>query len=198
MSLNQKGFLHLPVLVLIFGLIFASAVIPIKRNYNDGKSSVEGVSMAKGVGIGSSVSDIKVSSSGSQTAIVGSRSGALSKFPFSVNSSTGELTVTTPAGTKVVTVLPQKAIDNMLASHVMTDVISEKVTNELASVPNLVKLEERNGVLGYSVKGTKTHKLFGFIPIKTPVEAFVSAENGQVIDSSDSLLGRILNRVAPQ
>lgn len=110
---------------------------------------------------------------------------------------TKELTVTTPAGSKVVTVLPQQAINNMLAAHVMTDVISEKADNELASIPNLVKLEVENGVLGYKVKGTKTHKLLGFIPIKTSVTAFVSAENGQVVTSTDSLLGRILNRIAP-
>lgn len=141
--------------------------------------------------------DVKIATAPGQVALVNKKVGALSTFPLSVNPTTKELTVTTPAGSKVVAVLPQQAIDNMLASRVMDDVVSEKVNNNLASIPDLVKLETENGVLGYKVKGTKTHKLLGFIPIKTAVEAFVSAENGQVVQSSDSLLGRILNRLAP-
>lgn len=141
--------------------------------------------------------DVKIATAPGQIALVNKKVGALSTFPLSVNPTTKQLTVTTPAGTKVVAVLPQQAIDNMLASKVMDDVLGEKVNNNLASIPNLVKLETENGVLVYKVKGTKTHKLLGFIPIKTGVEAFVSAENGQVVETNQSLLGRILNRLAP-
>lgn len=141
--------------------------------------------------------DIKIATAPGQIALVNKKAGALSNFPLSVNPTTRELTVTSPAGSKVVAVLPQTAIDNMLATHIMDDVLSEKVNNNLASVPELVKLEIKNGVLGYEVRGTKTHKLLGVISIKTEVEAFVSAENGQVVESSQSLLGRILNRIAP-
>lgn len=140
--------------------------------------------------------DVKIATAPGQIALVNKRVGALSKFPLSVNPTTKQLTVTTPAGTKVVTVLPQKAIDNMLTSKVMDDVVGEKAESNLASIPDLVKLEVENGVLVYKVKGTKTHKLLGFIPIKTGVEASISAENGQVVQSIDSLLGRILNRLA--
>lgn len=188
------------LVILVFGLLFASSLIPVVRHYNDGKSNVAGVSAVKGnQGIGNSVSSsaVKISTAAGQTAVVDQRVGALVNFPLSINPTTKELTVTTPAGSKVVTVLPQKAVDNMLASHVMDDVMSEKVKNSLASIPNLVKLEIRNEVLGYKVKGTKTHKLLGFIPIKTGVEAFVSAENGQVVESTQSFLGRILNKIAP-
>lgn len=141
--------------------------------------------------------DIKIATAPGQIALVNKRAGALSNFPISIDPTTRQLTVTTPAGIKVVAVLPQQAIDNMLAAKVMDDVASEKVDNELASIPSLVKLEVKDGVLVYKVKGTKTHKLLGFIPIKTGVEAIVSAENGQVVESINSLLGRILNRLAP-
>lgn len=141
--------------------------------------------------------DVKISTAPGQVAIVNKRVGALSSLPISIDPTTRQLTVTTPSGSKVVTVLPQQAIDNMLASHVMDFVVGEKVDNELASVPSLVKLEEKDGVLAYKVKGIKTHRLLGFIPIQTGVDAFVSAENGQVVTSTDSLLGRILNRIAP-
>ncbi len=141
--------------------------------------------------------DVKIATAPGQIALVNKRIGALSNFPISIDPTTRQLTVTTPSGSKVVAVLPQKAIDNLLAAHVIDDVVGEKVNNNLGSVPDLVKLETENGVLVYKVKGTKTHKLLGFIPIKTGVEAFVSAENGQVVQSIDSLLGRILNRLAP-
>lgn len=141
--------------------------------------------------------DIKIATAPGQVALVNKRVGALSSFPISVDPTTRQLTVITPAGVKVVAVLPQQAIDNMLAAHVMDDIEGVKVNNDLASVPDLVNLEVENGVLGYKVKGNKNHKLLGFIPVKTGVEAFVSAENGQVVTSTDSLLGRILNRLAP-
>ncbi len=198
---KEQGSAHVLVLVIAVALLGVISLVPITRNYNDGKSDVAGVYLAKGDAAASTKmmekEDVKIATAGGQTALVNKRVGALSSFPLSINPVTRELTVTTPAGTKIVTVLPQQAIDNMLASKVMTDVMGEKVDNELASIPSLVRLEEKNGVLVYKVKGTKTHKLFGFIPIKTGVTAFVSAENGQVVTSTDSLLGRILNRLAP-
>lgn len=197
---SEQGFAHL-LAVLVFGLVgllFASSLVPISRHYNDGKSAVAGVSLAKGESTSSSaIVDLKIATAEGQTAIVNKGVGALSTFLLSVNPKTKELTVTTPAGSKVVTVLPQKAVDNMLASHVMDYVTGEKVNNSLASIPSLVKLEIRNGVLGYQIKGIKTHKLLGMIPIKTEVEVFVSAENGQVVENTQSLLGRILSKIAP-
>jgi len=269
---KEQGFAHLLVLAFAgIGLLVIASLIPVGRTYNDGKSGVAGIYLAKGGddsgssgssgGDGSSGSsgsgttpqrikseirqgnlrvkfevkdgrvevetkiksdddeveledeaedealdeieteleedDIRIATAPGQIALVHKRVGALSKFPLSVDPTTRELTVTTPAGSKVVAVLPQQAVDNMLASKVMTDIVGERVDNELASIPNLVKLEEKDGILVYKVKGTKTHKLLGFIPIKTGVTAFVSAENGQVVESTDSFLGRILNRIAP-
>lgn len=201
-SKKEQGFAHLLVLVAgLAGILVISSIIPVNRHYNDGKSNVAGVYLTKGDASKSAMmvekDDVKIATAGGQMVLVNKRVGALSNFPISIDPTTRQLTVTTPAGSKVVAVLPQKAIDNMLASKVMTDVIGEKSDDELASIPSLVKLEEKNGILVYKVKGTKTHKLLGFIPIKTGVEAFVSAENGQVVESTDSLLGRILNRLAP-
>lgn len=199
---KEQGFAHLLTLVLgLAAVLVVASIIPVNRHYNDGKSEVAGVYLAKGDASKSAMmvekDDVKIATAGGQMVLVNKRVGALSNFPISIDPTTRQLTVTTPAGSKVVAVLPQKAIDNMLAAKVMTDVVGEKVDNELASIPSLVKLEEKNGILVYKVKGTKTHKLLGFIPIKTGVEAFVSAENGQVVESTDSLLGRILNRLAP-
>jgi len=203
MLYKEQGIAHL-LTVLVFGLLgllFASSLMPISRHYNDGKSNVAGVSVARGnKGVGSSMNvsgTVKIATDAGQTAVVDQKVGALSSFPLSINPTTRELTVTTPAGSRVVAVLPQKAVDNMLAAHVMDFVTGEKVNNSLASIPDLVKLEIKNDILGYKIKGTKIHKLLGFIPVKTKVEAFVSAENGQVVETNQSLLGRILNKLAP-
>lgn len=299
MANKQTGFIHPSVLLIILVLVFASALIPVKRTYNDGKKAVAGVYLAKGgddstsggsstnTGLSSKTDvtatpvskkievenkienkevkknerietettpdrvrseirqgnlrikfeikdgkveietkvksgegeteleneaeneavkeveaelekeDVKVATAPGQIALVNKRAGALTSFPLSVDPTTRQLTVTTPSGSKVVAVLPQQAINNLLASHVMDDVVNEKVENNLASIPQMIKMEVENGVLGFKVKGTKTHKLLGLIPIKTGVEGFVSAENGQVVETSESLLGRILDRLAP-
>lgn len=286
MAQTEKGFAHLALPVIAL-LILASAFFPVKRSYNDGKSNVVGVYLAKGGGDSSSVTstprpvkvetkreasevkenekvservetkvtpqeikseikqgnlrlkfeikdgkveietkvksgeneteleneaendavneveaelekeDVKVATAPGQIALVNKRAGALTNFPLSINPTTRQLTVTTPVGSKVVAVLPQKAIDNMLAAHVMDDVTSEKADNNLASIQDLVQMEVENGVLGYKIKGTKNHKLLGIIPFKTGVDAFVSAENGQVVQTQESLLAKILNRIAP-
>lgn len=268
---HQQGFAHLLILV-ILTLAALTVVIPVNRHYNDGKSQVAGVFLAKGgddeavkvetkevekpevkprvelkttpdrvrseirndnlrvkfelkdgevsmetkvksageeVELKNGAEDqalkevekelekdgVKVATAPGQIALVQKRVGALSRFPLSVNPTTHELTVTTPAGTKVVAVLPQAAVDNMLASKVMDNVVTEKNTN-FGSVPSLVNLDTKNGVLGYEVKGKKNHKLFGLIPLSTDVTAFVSAENGQVVETDQSLLGRILDKIA--
>jgi hypothetical protein len=201
MSNSQRGFTHLlAILVVAVGLFsIVSSFVPINRKYNDGKSDVAGVYTTSSASAKAKMEkpEVKVASEGGQTAFVEKGVGALSTFPISINPKTNELTVTTPSGTKVVTVLPQKAVDNMLASKVMTDVVSEKADGNLGSIPSLVQLELKNGVLGYKIMGTKTHKLLGIIPIKTEVLAFVSAENGQVVDTTESFLGRLLNKIAP-
>lgn len=179
----------IPVLVATFILVFASTIIPITKNYNDGKASnVQGVSIGENVEI--------VSDKG-QTALVSERVGALTSYPISLDPDTKKVTVNTPIGTKEINVSPQKAVNNTLAAYVMSYVTGEKVKNSLASIPSLVNVELKGGVLGYNIEGQKEHKVLGLIPLKTGVKAFVSAENGQVVESRQSLLGRILNKVAP-
>lgn len=182
-SKKQAGFIHLLVILVVVGLL-VSAFIPITRNYNDGKSQVAGVSSEK-------INNATVVTVENQTALVTEKAGALSNLPLLASS--GSIT----AGSTQVGVLPDEAINNLLASRLMDYVVNEKVESSLASIPNMVKMEVKGEVLGYWVKGTKTHKILGLIPIKTNVEAFSSAENGQVVSSTDSLLGKILNRLAP-
>lgn len=180
--------LALFVAVLAVGLLI-SANIPISRVYFDGKNNVLGTHTSK--------ANLKIATDGAKKGFISNTEGAISAFPLKIDKATNSLIVTTPSGEKTVTVLPDAAIKNMLASKVMSYVISAPSTGELASTDKLVTLVEKDGVLVYEIDGVREHKLFGFIPLKSKVKAFVSAENGQVVKTETTLLGRILNRIAP-
>lgn len=173
--------------VLSAGLL-VSANIPVSRSHL-GAKDVLGTHLSK--------ASPKIITSGGKSGFVSNTAGAVSTFPLRVDQATGALTVTTPKGEKVVTVLPDAAIKNMLASKVMSYVTSVSSQGELASTDKLITLLEKDGTLVYEISGARNYKLLGLIPLKSKVKAYVSAENGQVLRSEQSLLGRILNRIAP-
>lgn len=110
---------------------------------------------------------------------------ARAALPVSINSD-NELVVTTPAGKKTVSVLPDAAVAGLLSRGVVSSVAA--LTGSTATAAGAavgtagqrVELTSENGVLQYKVTGTKDVKLFGFLPITAPVEARVSAETGVV------------------
>lgn len=114
---------------------------------------------------------------------------AATKFPLSINPETGQLIVTTPVGQKVVTILPDQAVENMLSKSVLSDVDEEEGEDS-------VEIEERNNNLVYKVKGVKAHKFLGFIPLKTAITAFVSAQTGQLTAREQSLLAQFISRLS--
>lgn len=63
----------------------------------------------------------KVRSTGNAYMVIRNKIGAQTHFPLMVNLETNELIVTTPKGQKVVTVLPDKAVENMLAANVIDE-----------------------------------------------------------------------------
>ena len=188
---SQEGSINLLALfvaVLAVGSLI-SANIPISRNHFDGKNNVLGMDAAK--------TSPRIATDGGKMGFISNTEGAISAFPLKIDKATNSLIVTTPSGEKTVTVLPDAAIKNMLASKVMSYVTSVPSTGELASTDKLVTLTQKDDVLVYEIDGVREYKLLGFIPLKSKVKAFVSAENGQVVKTEQSLLGRILNRIAP-
>lgn len=179
--------LSLLVIAVLVGLL-VSANIPLLRVHSDGKSAVLGIHTAKG--------NPKIATDGGKVGFISKTDGAISDFPLKLDQATGSLTVTTPKGDKVVAVLPDAAIKNMLASKVMSYVTSVPAQGDLASANKLVTLTEKDGVLVYEIDGIREYKLLGLIPLKSKVKAVVSAENGQVVTTQQPLLGRILNRIA--
>lgn len=111
----------------------------------------------------------------------GTKFSVESDFPLSVNPTTRELTVTTPAGTRVVAVLPQQAIDNMLAVGIVT------TTTEVG-----LKTES-DGSLSYDIDGAKNEKLLGVFDVAVPKNLIVSAQTGQVLTVNQSVFSKILD-----
>lgn len=106
---------------------------------------------------------------------------AETKFPLSVNLATNELIVTTPAGERVVTVLPDQAVQNMLAANVIDQT-------------GIITLGERQGLPVYEILGVKQRKLLGFIPVTIEQTAVVSAETGELVATEDvSLVEQVVS-----
>ncbi|MDO8429067.1 MAG: hypothetical protein Q7S88_00365 [Candidatus Daviesbacteria bacterium] len=189
---NQKGSVHLLSLlgILVVGALFISSNVPVERVYPSG--NVKGVKV-----IDAQTKDpVKVATMEGKNVVVEKNSGAVSSFPLSVDPKTNILTVTTPAGVKTVAVLPDVAVNNLLSSRVITEVDSSEVSGSLASFSKIMDLEEKDGKLVYKIKGQRKNRLLGLIPVKTSVTAYVSAESGEVLESSQSFLGRLLNKIS--
>nr|MBI5455408.1 hypothetical protein [Candidatus Levybacteria bacterium] len=110
-------------------------------------------------------------------------------FPLSINPTTNQLTVTTPAGVKNVAVLPDQAVANLLKGKFIDTVASGSATEN----PTGIKL----GLLGnnpvFQITGIDEQKLLGFIPVSVNKTSFVSAQNGQIIKIDETLFNRLLD-----
>ena len=123
---------------------------------------------------------------------------ALTDLPLSVDLATNQLTVTTPAGERTVTVLPDQAVQNMLAANVidriggqaLVDLVQQGGVETLGQV---IQLSAQNGTPVYEIQGVKEHRLFGFFPITTDVTVTVSAETGETVDTNQSFLDSVID-----
>lgn len=123
---------------------------------------------------------------------------ALTDLPLSVNLETNELTVTTPAGEKTVTVLPDQAVQNMLAANVIDRIGGQQLVDlvrqgGVETLGQVIELSEQNGVPVYEIQGVKAHRLLGFIPVTTDLNVTVSAETGEVVDTRQSFLDTLID-----
>lgn len=125
---------------------------------------------------------------------------AVTDFPLAIDVATKQLIITTPDGQKTVTILPDQAVQNLLATGIVntveqnTDTASQKQPETLNGN---VKLEIRNNKVVYKINGVKTHRMLGFIPVTTPVTAFVSADTGNTVAKQQSVLTNIVDLLSP-
>jgi len=109
-----------------------------------------------------------------------------SNFPLSFNPETKELVVTTPAGEKTLTVLPDQAVENMLKNNILSGTQSAQAL-----------VTTYDGTLSYEIEGEKTHQIFGILPVKTPVKVFVSAETGEPLAQRQTMLTSLIDFLSP-
>lgn len=118
-------------------------------------------------------------------------------FPLSVDPTTRQLTVTTPAGIKTVAVLPDAALVRLLASGLLSDIASGSAEQQVATDSGMTagsfELTLEGNHLVYEVQGTKQHRLFGFIPMTTPRTVTVSALTGDVVSQTQTWLSGLVD-----
>lgn len=111
----------------------------------------------------------------------GTKFSVESSFPLSVNPTTRELTVTTPAGSRIVAVLPQQAVNNMLAAGIVTTTTKVDIKTE------------SDGTLSYDIAGAKDEKLLGIFDVAVSKNLVVSAQTGRVLTVNQSTFSKILD-----
>lgn len=112
---------------------------------------------------------------------------ASTNFPLSIDVATNELIVATKDGPKIVAVLPDRAVANLLATGIVDRVDSE---TEL-------ELQVQNGEPVYQIGGLKRYRFLAFIPVTQPVVSVVSAETGEVVATQQSVWANIVDFLSP-
>ncbi|KKR51045.1 MAG: hypothetical protein UT84_C0003G0040 [Candidatus Curtissbacteria bacterium GW2011_GWA1_40_16] len=131
-------------------------------------------------------------------------------FPLSVDPASGQLFVTTPAGIKIVTILPSVAIENMIKAGILTRVDEPVVAPspppaegsgsagatqgaQISVLGSSIELTEQNNQPVYRISGVKDEKLFGLLPVGVKLITVVSASDGSLVDIQQGIFARILD-----
>lgn len=130
---------------------------------------------------------IKISTESGKPTITKNKVTASTDFPLSVDANTHQLIVTTPAGQKAVTVLPDQAVQNMVGAS------SSAI---LSNLSNPIKLEFKDNEMVYELKGEKKFRIFGIIPVSTSTTAYVSAQSGNLVEQEQSLLTKLIKLIS--
>jgi len=102
-----------------------------------------------------------------------------------VDVDTNSLVVTTPAGERVVTVLPDQAIANLITANTISSVVGDTI-----------ELGELDGEPVYEILGVSNQRLLGLLPVGIQKQVDVSVETGNAINISQSFLSRIMDALA--
>lgn len=118
-------------------------------------------------------------------------------FPLSVNAETGELMVSTPAGDKIVAVLPEVAITNMIKAGILTRVVEEPpppVEGTASAIDTGgIELTTVANQPVYLISGIKIQNFLGLVPVNFKIKTVVSAETGQLLDIQQGIFARVLD-----
>src|SRR3989344_4686524 len=93
------------------------------------------------------------------------------------------LIASTSAGTRVLTVSTDKAVN-------------ELIKNQAASKVNAIMLVEIDGIPAYEISALKSHRLVGIIPITLPIKINFSPETGEILRREQSRLANIIDLIS--
>lgn len=158
--------------------------------------------------------NVKIATDSTQLGIIQNGRRVRTNFPLSVNPQTGELTVSTPSGEKIVTVLPDVAIQNMIRAGfpiITTPSPSPEPSGSPEATPSAtpegtptaspqtametadIELTQVNNVLSYIIDAAKEERLLGVLPVRIKVKGVVSATSGQLLELRRSFLSRLMD-----
>lgn len=141
---------------------------------------------------------IKIATEGGKIIVARGNVGALSSFPLQIDLGTNQLIASTSAGVKILTVLPDKAVQNILAANVISRLGHPLIQDPgLTSVADVIALGERNGIPVYEIPGLLDHKLLGFIPMTVETTVFVSAQTGEVVSQEQTIFSSLADFLSP-
>jgi len=116
-------------------------------------------------------SDLKIGSSGNDFTIEENGITANTSFPITIDPVKNELSVTTSSGSRLISVLPYEGSLSVIRAKLIDKVIDNKVTLN----------ENSDGLLQYSVNGTKNINLFNVASITVNINSTVSATTGTIL-----------------
>lgn len=126
---------------------------------------------------------VKISVKGENLEIQSKGVGALTSYPISVNSETNELTVTTPSGKRIVSILPSVAVSYVLSSNTI---------DKVGGTDSVILDETSRGELNYKISGVKDVRLFETLSFSVPVVARVSATTGEILNIEKPIWLKVL------
>ncbi|MBI4097380.1 MAG: hypothetical protein HY428_03115 [Candidatus Levybacteria bacterium] len=147
-------------------------------------------------------SNIKVETAGdNEFLVLRNTTGALTNFPISLDLATNALIINTTAGQKTVAILPDIAVQNLLAANIIDQLGNQALQNEVSNntlpkIDRLITLGEQNGIPIYEINGFDNQRLLGLIPVIVEKDVTVSAETGEVVATQESLVNRVLDLVS--
>lgn len=133
---------------------------------------------------------VEISTGSGKPTVIKNHVAASTEFPLSIDVGTNELIITTSEGQKVVTVLPDQAVQNLLLTGIVNSVNAD-------SVNSLTQLKVRNSEPVYEIEGEKVFRLFAVIPVSRNVKAVVSAQTGDLVATQQSFLTNIIDLLSP-
>lgn len=106
---------------------------------------------------------------------------AQTSFPINIDPDSAEISVKTETGQKIISILPKGAYETALRAKIMT-----KLSGDLS-------INEDNQVLVYSIPGERMVNLFNIADYSVPVNATISASNGEIVAIDQPVWLKLLN-----